>query len=183
LGDGTLAVTVFQTRRLEVFMAARHSCNGCFHTLLVHLMLASSFLVPVQAQQISAVVSAASDQPVISPNSLATIFGANLAPAAASAQVGASGALPAALGGTTVSIGGKSAPLLYVSPQQINFLVPADTPLGQANVSVQTSTSSSAVTGSVHYSMPSSIAWGRTERRDLFARAISNAHSTESDCG
>jgi uncharacterized protein (TIGR03437 family) len=136
-------------------MAARHSCNGCFHTLLVHLMLASSFLVPVQAQQISAVVSAASDQPVISPNSLATIFGANLAPAAASAQVGASGALPAALGGTTVSIGGKSAPLLYVSPQQINFLVPADTPLGQANVSVQTSTSSSAVTGSASVALVS----------------------------
>ncbi|HEX5229397.1 MAG TPA: hypothetical protein VFW44_16890 [Bryobacteraceae bacterium] len=85
-------------------------------------------------------VSAANNQPVISPNSLATIYGANLALGAASGQPDAVGVLPTALGGASVSVAGKPAQLLYVSPQQINFLVPSNAPLGPAAVNVSSAT-------------------------------------------
>lgn len=54
--------------------------------------------------------------------SLAVIFGQNLAPNAESA---ASFPLPTTLNLTTVTVNGVPAPLLYVSPQQIDFQVPS----------------------------------------------------------
>jgi uncharacterized protein (TIGR03437 family) len=68
----------------------------------------------------------------LSPGSLASIFGNNLAssPAAATAP------LPTTLGGATVSVNGKAAPLIYVGPGQINFQVPWETAVGNATVTV-----------------------------------------------
>src|SRR3984957_20443981 len=117
--------------------------------------IAACCLSPLHGQQVLSVVSAANNQPVISPNSLATIYGANLAQGAASAQVDASGALPTAIGGTSVSIGGKPAQLLYVSPSQINLLVPSNTPLGSATVSVSSPTSQTPATGTVPVALTS----------------------------
>jgi hypothetical protein len=71
--------------------------------------IAAGCLLPLHGQQVLSVMSAANNQPVISPNSLATIYGANLAPGAASAQMDANGALPIAIGGTSVSIGRRVA--------------------------------------------------------------------------
>ena len=116
---------------------------------LFYFVVVLGLLSPIEGQQITSVVSAANDQNVVSPNSIATIFGVNLAQETASATLNASGALPTAIGGTTVSIGGQAAPLLYVSPEQINFLVPASTPLGTANVSVNSPGSQSPISGSV----------------------------------
>jgi len=55
------------------------------------------------------------------PGSIATLFGKNLAAATQSAT---SFPLVPLLGGASVSVGGFQAPLLYVSPGQINFQVP-----------------------------------------------------------
>ena len=44
--------------------------------------------------------------------------------------------LPTSLGGVTVSLGGRAAPLLYVGPSQINFQVPYETPPGTSAVVV-----------------------------------------------
>lgn len=110
------------------------------------VLMTATFAPAVNAQQIS-VVSSANNQPTISPNSLATIYGANLAQGAAPAQLDSNGALPTSILGTSVSIGGKAAQLLYVSPQQINFLTPAGTALGTASVSVTSPTSETAITG------------------------------------
>jgi uncharacterized protein (TIGR03437 family) len=129
-------------------MYDRQSRAGRFLPLF-YFMVAFALLSPIEGQQITSVVSAANDQNVISPNSIATIFGVNLAQETASATLNASGALPDALGGTSVSIGGQTAPLLYVSPQQINFLVPANTSLGTVNVSVNSAASQSPISGSV----------------------------------
>jgi len=85
-------------------------------------------------------VSAASYQPVVAPNSLASLFGSGYSGVTASAQLDANGQLPATLGGVTVQINGVNAPLLFVSPLQINLLVPAGTDIGAAGVIVQTST-------------------------------------------
>ncbi|HZT28900.1 MAG TPA: hypothetical protein VFA33_03385 [Bryobacteraceae bacterium] len=59
-------------------------------------------------------------QPVC-PGSLATIFGTNLAPGTAQA---ASIPLPVSLNGVAVTFNGLPAPLLFVSPNQINLQVP-----------------------------------------------------------
>jgi len=85
-------------------------------------------------------VSAASYQPVVAPNSLATLFGSGYTDLTVSAQLDANGQLPTTLGGVSVQINGAAAPLLFVSPLQINLLVPAGTDIGAAGVVVQTST-------------------------------------------
>jgi uncharacterized protein (TIGR03437 family) len=58
----------------------------------------------------------------LSPESIATAFGSGLATATATAT---SLPLPTTLAGTTVKVGDQLAPLFYVSPAQINYLVPA----------------------------------------------------------
>ncbi len=75
------------------------------------------------APVITGFVNAASYQATLNKlGVVATIFGSNLAPGTA----GATGyPLPTHLGGTTVAVGGAAAPLLYVSPTQINFQVPS----------------------------------------------------------
>jgi uncharacterized protein (TIGR03437 family) len=82
------------------------------------------------------IVSAASYQAVVAPNSLASIFGSGLANSTASAQLDANGQLPTLLAGTAVEVNGEAAALIYVSPSQINFVMPADTALGAADIVV-----------------------------------------------
>jgi uncharacterized protein (TIGR03437 family) len=57
----------------------------------------------------------------LAPGSLASIFGQNLA---SGALPSTGTTLPTVLNGTSVTIGGVQAPLLYVSPGQVNFQVP-----------------------------------------------------------
>lgn len=74
----------------------------------------------------------------LTPNGLATIYGSNLAystQAAAAASDGNS-ALPSSLAGVQVTVGGVIASLLYVSPTQINFLMPTGLLPGDTTVVV-----------------------------------------------
>jgi uncharacterized protein (TIGR03437 family) len=80
------------------------------------------------------IVNAASSLPAIAPGTLIAIYGSNLA--AATAQASAT-PLPVSLGGTSVSINGTSAPLLFVSPGQVNAQVPYETKVGTAKLVVQ----------------------------------------------
>src|ERR1700733_5956062 len=82
------------------YIGGRIRMRFCFFIYFI----AACCLLPLHGQQVLSVVSAANNQPIISPNSLATIYGANLAQGAASAQMDASGAYPTAIGGTSVSI-------------------------------------------------------------------------------
>ena len=82
--------------------------------------------------------SAAAASSAIAPGSLASLFGQNLS--ATTAQAGAL-PLPASLGGVTLAVTDSagvqhSAPLLYVSPGQINFLVPDNVSTGSATFTV-----------------------------------------------
>jgi uncharacterized protein (TIGR03437 family) len=79
------------------------------------------------------VVNGASFVADIAPGSLASVFGTNLATAEAWA---ASLPLPAELGRAQVLVRGLPVPLLYVSPLQINFLMPAGTPAGPNEIIV-----------------------------------------------
>ncbi len=72
------------------------------------------------------------------PESIVSAFGSNLAAAAVSAS---STPLPTALAGASVSVKDSAgvsrlAPLFYVSPGQVNYLVPAGTASGVATVTV-----------------------------------------------
>jgi uncharacterized protein (TIGR03437 family) len=74
----------------------------------------------------------------IAPGSVVSLFGTGLATSAAAAQ---STTLPMSLQGVTARLtasGGSTsdAPLYYVSPGQVNLVVPAGTPPGPATVSV-----------------------------------------------
>jgi uncharacterized protein (TIGR03437 family) len=81
------------------------------------------------------VVNAASLQPgAVAPGSLITIFGSNLANGAMAAPTSR---LPRSLGGVTLSINGIAAPLLFVSPGQINAQVPFEVTEGPAKVNLQ----------------------------------------------
>ena len=97
----------------------------------------ATFLNISGTQATLAVVSAASlESGAVAPESLATIFGANLAN-----STEGTGTLPVVLAGTSVFIQDSAgvirpAPLLYVSPQQVNFLVPSGTSTGPSTVTV-----------------------------------------------
>jgi uncharacterized protein (TIGR03437 family) len=83
-------------------------------------------------------VSAASFAAGGAPESIIAAFGANLA---ASVQAASSTPLPTELAGVSVRIRDSAgverlAPLFFVSPQQINYLIPAGTATGAAQVNI-----------------------------------------------
>ena len=82
------------------------------------------------------VESAAAPSSVVAVSSLASLFSANLAPGIAQATAQP---LPLVLGGVTLSVTDaagtvRAAPLLYVSPGQINFVIPDGTVPGSAKL-------------------------------------------------
>lgn len=92
----------------------------------------------VPASPISIVSGASFAGPAVAPESIASVFGEGLAPITASA---AATPLPTSLASTMVRVTDRTgvqrfAPLFYVSPGQVNFLVPPGTATGPATVSV-----------------------------------------------
>jgi uncharacterized protein (TIGR03437 family) len=87
----------------------------------------------------------------IQPGEFASIFGTNLA----SSTVLWNGNFPLSLGGTRVTINGKAAYLLYVSPGQINLQAPDDPAMGSVPVVVTTSNGSATSTVTLGQFAPS----------------------------
>jgi len=86
----------------------------------------------------AAVQSAAAPSSAVAPNSLASMYGTNLAPVTAQASFQP---LPTTLGQIMLAVTDssgvqRSAPLVYVSPAQINFVVPDGTASGSASFAV-----------------------------------------------
>jgi uncharacterized protein (TIGR03437 family) len=74
----------------------------------------------------------------VAPDSLVSLFGANLAPRI---EVASSATLPVSLAGVSVSVKdsrgvSRNAPLIFVAPSQINFVLPADVAVGLGEASV-----------------------------------------------
>ena len=110
--------------------------------IIVALLLAAAF-VKAEAPVYSAgsIVNSADNQPgVLAPNTLATIYGQNLAYGTKALSAGdvQGGMLPTVFPGTGVHvlIGNIVANLIYVSPTQINFLVPPNLAIATVNVQV-----------------------------------------------
>ena len=77
----------------------------------------------------------------VAPGSIVSIFGSSLAVAAQSASAFP---LPTALAGTSVTVNGILAPLLYVSPSQINVQLPTNYPLPFTGLQLVVSTPAGA---------------------------------------
>jgi uncharacterized protein (TIGR03437 family) len=95
-------------------------------------------------------VSAASYQAALAPNAIASAFGKDLAAQTASATTAM---LPTTLNGVTIKVRDSAcierlAPLFFVSPTQINYLIPPETTTGQATVSAYSTLPSSNVPAS-----------------------------------
>ena len=78
-------------------------------------------------------VNAASFANKVAPGSIFSVFGSGLAP---DLQSAGGAPLPTSLAGVTVTVGGKPAPLFFVSPGQVNAQVPYESELGNAQVVV-----------------------------------------------
>lgn len=74
------------------------------------------------------VLNAASSLANLAPGSLATLYGSQLADG--TPTIAFTNSFPSKAGGVTVSVNGVNAPLIYVSPTQINFQIPWETPVG-----------------------------------------------------
>jgi uncharacterized protein (TIGR03437 family) len=79
----------------------------------------------------------------LAPGELFAIFGSSLAKTTSGLSGWSGKTIPSSLNGVKVTIGGKSAPLLYVSPNQVNAQVPFDTPNGAQMVTVDNGNGSS----------------------------------------
>ncbi|HWQ34115.1 MAG TPA: Ig-like domain-containing protein [Blastocatellia bacterium] len=98
-------------------------------------------------------VSAASyETTAIAPDSIVAAFGTKLATGTFVAddadQATAGLQLPTTLGGTTVRINGQAAGLFFVSPNQVNYVIPSGTNSGSATVQI-TSGDGTVSTGTV----------------------------------
>jgi uncharacterized protein (TIGR03437 family) len=73
---------------------------------------------------ITSVVNGASLQPFLSPGAAVAIVGSHLTGPTLSTNYDATASYPTSVAGTSVTFNGIAAPLLYVSPGQINAIVP-----------------------------------------------------------
>jgi uncharacterized protein (TIGR03437 family) len=122
----------------------------------------------------SAVQSAAASGIAVAANSLGSLYGANLAPGIAEAS---SQPLPTILGGVTLAVtdaagARRSAPLLYVSPGQINFLVPDGTVPGTATFVVSNGSTTQTFTAAVQAVAPAFFSMNGTGTGVAAATAI-----------
>ncbi len=115
-----------------------------------HIYSANYVLVPASSSTtnvplVSSVVNAASRASTIQSGSWVTITGSNFATTTATWDTSIiNNVFPTTLGGVTVAIDGRPAPVSFVSPTQINVLAPANSVLGPVNVVVSNANGSSA---------------------------------------
>jgi len=89
--------------------------------------------------------SASNEADALAPDALATAYGANLA-----TQSEVAATPQPQLAGRTVEVNGRPAMLLYVSPDQINFLVPAGAQPGPNTVTVRAANGATVATGATN---------------------------------
>jgi len=112
-------------------MSSRLITNWALFVLLS--VFAGGNAAPPSQGAAVALVNAASYEPVVAPGSIAALFGAGFTTQTLSAS---SLPLPSTLAGVTVKIGGRAAPLFFVSPNQINLQAPGGTGAGVAAIEV-----------------------------------------------
>jgi uncharacterized protein (TIGR03437 family) len=94
---------------------------------------ARTFIRPGTARSLAAVSAANYSPDSLAPESITAAFGTNLATSVMAAN---SRPLPTSLAGTSVRVNGVLAPLFFVAPTQVNFIVPAGTLTGSAVIEI-----------------------------------------------
>ena len=125
----------------------------------------------------SGVLNGASFQPGISPGAWITINGTNLSPQTGTwVNAIVNGALPTSLNGVSVMVGDQAAYIEYVSPKQINAVVP-NVASGSVPVTVTTlGGTSQAVVAQLQAEQPAFFQWGTyaVATRQDFSLAVKN---------
>jgi uncharacterized protein (TIGR03437 family) len=93
----------------------------------------AKFTRPSASRSLSAVSAASFAADALAPESIAAAFGTGLATTTMAANTTP---LPTELGGTRVRVNGVLAPLFFVAPGQVNFLVPAGVLTGSAVIEI-----------------------------------------------
>ncbi len=91
------------------------------------------FVLGGAGTSITGVANSASGQTTGAPGMLISVFGSDLA---STTQAFSGGALPFAAGSVTATINGQAAPLLYVSPNQVNLKIPYEVGAGPAMLGI-----------------------------------------------
>jgi uncharacterized protein (TIGR03437 family) len=117
--------------------------KGTIHVPVTFLVHPSASTPPPLT---AAIVNGASQAPgPLAPGEIFTIFGLRVGPAPMGLQLDSSGKVATSLNGTQVTVDDVAAPLIYVSPGQLNAIVPYETGVsGVARIRV---TSNSQVSG------------------------------------
>lgn len=149
------------------------------HSLLPCSLFALSFALPALAQ-IEVVNSATFERfRPLAPLTIATAFGDFNGVTQASA---ATVPLPTSLGGAQLTVGGTAAQLLYTSPEQINFIVPAGVRSGLARVIVSAGNTTVAESSvEIEPSAPSLFLQSFEAARPVLALLPSGAAVSESN--
>ena len=103
---------------------------------LVSLLGAENSQRSAPSYSVEGIVNSATYAPdALAPNAIASIFGTDLAYDTSSSPPNIPDhSLPQVLSGVRVYVAGIAAPLYYVSPKQINFVIPADLLLGDCDL-------------------------------------------------
>lgn len=121
-GQTTIEVTDFHFSAPNVYNQDRVSAIDTKSDKVLDYIGEITFKVTAPPEiSLGGVVNAASFGQKVAPGSLFSIFGSDLATTTDSA---AALPLPNSIAGTSVTIGGKPAPLFFVSPGQVNAQVP-----------------------------------------------------------
>jgi uncharacterized protein (TIGR03437 family) len=109
-------------------------------------LVRSQFGAAAPRATIAAVIPANLDKAAaaVAPGGLVSIFGSNLAKVPADLSGWSGRRLPLALNGVKVTMGGMHAPLIYVSPNQVNAQAPLELGAGVQTVTVDNGSGSSA---------------------------------------
>jgi uncharacterized protein (TIGR03437 family) len=171
--DGLATVTATANAMAGVYTvtAAMGSLSASFELTNVN------WTVPPVISTSGGVVSGASYQAGIGRNAWITIWGTNLCQTTDNwAKSMNNGGLPTNLSGVSVRIGGLSAYVSFVSPTQINALVPS-VPPGNVQVTVTNDAgTSSSVPAVVNAFQPAFFQWGSyaVATREDFTYAVKN---------
>jgi uncharacterized protein (TIGR03437 family) len=126
---------------------------------------------------VSSVVNAANRASTIQSGSWVTINGSGFSTAPKTWDDSIiNSVFPTTLGGVTVSIDGKPAPISFVSPTQINLLAPANSTLGPVNLLVSNDNGTSAATAvQLAAASPGFFAFSQNQEKYVAATVLDGA--------
>jgi glucosylceramidase len=131
--DGSIVLLVLNAASASSTFAVTWNGNNFTDTLPAGAVATYEWAVPVPAFPANGAINAAAPAAALSPGELFSIYGVNLS---AQSQQPLLLPLPTTMAAASVQIDGIAAPLVYVSPLQINAQVPWEAAPGSATLTV-----------------------------------------------